>query len=343
MLRRLPLLPAAAFLLVMGCSDDSEDTTGTGGAGTGGDATTSTGGMATSTGGMTTSTGGMGGDPGDTTPPTVAITDDASDAIATDAVTFTFTFSEDVGTSFAEADITLAGGGTASDFTVVDATTATIVVTPDRGTSGTMEVTVAAGTFEDAAGNTNTDAATAIQEYDVPPLTTVLFDMEGTPAPGMEPFGNLAATPVVDPTDATNMVAQLDKPGNAELWAGNTFHYCPNFGISVLPFAVGTTTIRARVWSPDANVPIRLKVEDASAPTISVETEAMVTTAATWEWLTFDLSMEASGTAAINYANTYDKLSIFPNFGTDGATAGAKTYYVDDIEFVGLEFTATCP
>jgi hypothetical protein len=50
--------------------------------------------------------------------------------------------------------------------------------------------------------------------------------------------------------------------------------------------------------------------------------------------LTFDFANQASGTAALNLANTYDKVSIFFSFGTDGATAGAQTYYFDDVTFV---------
>jgi hypothetical protein len=87
-----------------------------------------------------------------------------------------------------------------------------------------------------------------------------------------------------------------------------------------------------RVWSPDAGIPVRLKVEDHTILAISVETEATVTTAAGWETLTFDFANEANGTAAFNFANTYDKASVFFNFGTNGATAGEKTYYFDDLE-----------
>ena len=91
-----------------------------------------------------------------------------------------------------------------------------------------------------------------------------------------------------------------------------------------------------RVWSPDANTPIRLKVENAANPTISVETEATTTTAGQWETLEFNFSNQAPGTAAINLANTYNKVSIFFNFGTTGAMAGEKTYYWDDVKFGGL-------
>jgi hypothetical protein len=91
-----------------------------------------------------------------------------------------------------------------------------------------------------------------------------------------------------------------------------------------------------RVWSPDANTPIRLKVEDAANPAISVETEAKTTKAATWETLEFNFANQAPGTAAINFANTYNKISIFFNFGTPGSAAGEKTYYWDDIKFGGI-------
>ncbi|MCB9295199.1 MAG: fasciclin domain-containing protein [Lewinellaceae bacterium] len=43
------------------------------------------------------------------------------------------------------------------------------------------------------------------------------------------------------------------------------------------------------------------------------------------------------GTAAINFANTYDKISIFFNFGAEGAAAGEQTYYWDDVEFGAKE------
>ena len=58
--------------------------------------------------------------PADTVAPTVVITDSEAGATATGAVTFTFTFSEDVGTSFTAEDLVVSGG-TAGTFTKVDA------------------------------------------------------------------------------------------------------------------------------------------------------------------------------------------------------------------------------
>lgn len=146
---------------------------------------------------------------------------------------------------------------------------------------------------------------------------------------GLTDFGGNMSMIVVDPTDATNMVAQTLKPDFAELWAGTT---AGGAGLAnPIPFTMDDTKMTVRVWSPTANTPIRLKVEDAADPTISVETEALTTVAMEWETLTFDFTNQVDGTAAINFANTYNKVSIFFNFGTTGADAGAQTYFWDDV------------
>ncbi|MEZ4932339.1 MAG: T9SS type A sorting domain-containing protein [Saprospiraceae bacterium] len=161
----------------------------------------------------------------------------------------------------------------------------------------------------------------------------ITFEDTATVNYDLTDFGGNASSIVVDPTDATNTVGKAIKTAGAELWAGTT-----NGGNGLatpIPFTDTDTKMSVRVWSPDANTPIRLKVENAADPTISVETEAVITMAGAWETLEFDFSNEASGTAALNVANIYNKVSIFFNFGTDGATAGEKTYYWDDVKFTG--------
>jgi hypothetical protein len=146
-------------------------------------------------------------------------------------------------------------------------------------------------------------------------------------------FGGNASSIVVDPTNPSNLVGKAIKTAGAELWAGTT-----NGGsglLNAIPFTAANTKMSVRVWSPNANVPIRLKVEDATNPAISCETEAIVTQASTWQTLEFNFSNQATGTAPLNPANTYKKVSIFFNFGTTGAAAGEKTYYWDDVQFIG--------
>ena len=147
-------------------------------------------------------------------------------------------------------------------------------------------------------------------------------------------FGGTASTLVADPTDASNTVAETVKGASAEGWAGTTMSGDDGLA-SPIPFTASATTMTVRVYSPDAGIPVRLKVEDATDPTRSVETEATTTVADAWETLTFDFSNEAAGTAALDLSYTYDKASVFFNFGTDGATAGEKTYLWDDVEFAG--------
>ncbi|MBC6995410.1 T9SS type A sorting domain-containing protein [Neolewinella lacunae] len=147
-------------------------------------------------------------------------------------------------------------------------------------------------------------------------------------------FGGNASQIVADPTDATNRVVQSTKTVAAQLWAGTTVGGEVGF-TAPIPFAAGATTMSVRVWSPTAGTPIRLKVEKAFDPTISVETETLTTVAMAWETLVFDFSNQAPGTAALNFANIYEKASIFFNFGTDGSMAGEQTYYWDDLSFGG--------
>ena len=90
------------------------------------------------------------------------------------------------------------------------------------------------------------------------------------------------------------------------------------------------TTVTVRVWSPDAGIPVRLKVEDIADATKSVETQA-TTTAVGWQTLTFDFANAASGTPVLNLSSTYNKATIFFNFGVVGT---GKTYYFDDVTFI---------
>ncbi|MEM9921303.1 MAG: T9SS type A sorting domain-containing protein, partial [Bacteroidota bacterium] len=161
----------------------------------------------------------------------------------------------------------------------------------------------------------------------------ITFEDTATVDYALVDFGGNASSIVVDPTDPDNLVGQAIKTDMSELWAGTTMG--DNGLASVIPFQDGETKMSVRVWSPDAGIPVRVKVEDATNAAISVETEAMTTTAAAWETLEFDFNNQADGTAAINFNNTYDKISIFFNFGTTGAEAGEKTYYWDDTKFIG--------
>jgi hypothetical protein len=152
----------------------------------------------------------------------------------------------------------------------------------------------------------------------------------------MTDFGGNASALVVDPTNTSNKVMKVTKTDMAEIWAGTTISTAAGFATNI-PFNASNTKMTVRVWSPDANIPVRLKVENANDNTQTCETEVMTTLAGGWENLEFDFANEVSGTAALSFGLnagwTYSMASIFFNFGTTGQAAGAKTYYFDNVIF----------
>ncbi len=146
-------------------------------------------------------------------------------------------------------------------------------------------------------------------------------------------FGGNASSVIADPNNQSNKVAKVIKGAGAEVWAGTTVGTPAGFA-SAIPFVSGSTKMSVNIFSPDSGIVVKVKVEDPNDNTKSVETDTKTTKANAWETLEFDFANQSNGTAAINFANTYKKLSVFFNFGVTGATAGEKTYYFDDIRFV---------
>ncbi len=141
-------------------------------------------------------------------------------------------------------------------------------------------------------------------------------------------FGGAANSIVADPADATNKVMKVIKTAGAEVWAGTTMS--TNLGLAkAIPLKSGATTMQARIYSPAAGLKIKLKVEDRTNGNIAVETDALTTVANAWEVVEFDFSNQSSGTPSINFANTYDKASIFFDFGNPGS---GKVFYCDDVK-----------
>jgi hypothetical protein len=151
-----------------------------------------------------------------------------------------------------------------------------------------------------------------------------------------------ASAIVADPVNAANKVGKIVKPTDAQTWMGSTISSCAGQSIAPIPLSASNTTITALVYSPAAGTPVRMKLENAADGTKSVETDAVTTATGTWETLTWDFSKNAAGTAALNPATSYSKLSIFPNFGTVGGSAAAN-YYFDNITFVGASYATACP
>jgi hypothetical protein len=149
-------------------------------------------------------------------------------------------------------------------------------------------------------------------------------------------FGGNISSLVADPTNPSNTVVQAIKTDEAATWAGTTIGTGAGFATN-LPFSLTDSKMYAKVWSPEAGTPIRLKVEDSSDPTHTCETETNTTLDGEWEVIEFDFVNQALGTESLSVGLsmgwTYNMASIFFNFGTEGATAGEKTYYFDNVSF----------
>jgi len=282
----------------------------------------------------------------DTVPPVVSITDNVPGGLATGDVTYTFTFNEDIGTSFTDADVTVTGG-TAAALVKSSSTVYTLVVSPLPNATGTLVVSVAAGAFTDMASNASTAPATSSQDYDTRvgiktqmDLPLVTFD-SATVAYGLTGFGGAEASSIAaDPTGGTNKVAKVVKATGAQVWAGTTLSADGTLGfLHKLPFDGVHARMTARVYSPDSGIKVRLKVEDHANNTVFVEADATTTKTNAWETVVFDFANPVS--APIDLSKSYDKASIFFDFGVAGS---GKTYYFDDLcfdRFASLTFDAS--
>ncbi len=269
---------------------------------------------------MLVSACGGGGVVTDTTPPTVTITDNVAGATATGPVTFTFTFSEDVGTSFAAEDVVVTGGSPAATVTKVDATHYTLVVTPTANATGTINVSVAAAKFKDLALNDNTVAASAAQAY-----STVVAATEPTDAPAAPTA--LAANVLSIYSDAYTPVAGVVlRPDWGQTTAvsevtiaGNKVEKYTSFnyeGITFTPIDVtAMTKIHIDVWTPDlASLDVFVLAGGAEQFVNVTPTKA--------GWNSFDIDLSAYTT--LNKA-AVKELKLVANGGT--------TAYLDNIYF----------
>ena len=161
------------------------------------------------------------------------------------------------------------------------------------------------------------------------PVTIATLDEPTAALTGFE--GCYDSTLVADPAGGTNKVGKVVKPGSGvPFYCGTTVVTVANGGFQAIPFTNSATTLTVRVWSPDVGIRVRLKAEDIANGAKSVETDA-TTTVVGWQTLTFDFANAAAGTPVLNLSTTYNKATIFFDFGRIGT---GKTYYFDDITFV---------
>jgi Bacterial Ig-like domain len=253
--------------------------------------------------------------------PVVTITDDVIGDKATGAITFTFAFNRDVGTSFSADDVTVTGGAKGA-FTRMGSTGATLVVQPAAGTAGTVTVSLASGAVADAVGTANA-AASASRAFDiaavVPPPAgggVVLADFDGV-------------TPAVvvgyDGAEGSSIEA-----GPAGGGSGRSFKVLrsggQNYALGViettLPLTATRRLLTAQVYAPLAGIPMVMKLEGPGGAN-SGEVQANEAVVAGWQTLTWTFS-------AANASQTFNKLVLLPRLGTVDPAPG-QAYYYDNI------------
>ncbi len=211
----------------------------------------------------------------------------------------------------------------------------------DNSTYANRRWLLGEGAVSNTYGQCGACGGTSLTQMDLPVTfegTTVEYGVIGFE-------GAQASTIEVDPTNAANTVVKVVKSATAQPWAGTTITAAAALGLATpIPFTSTNKSMKLRVWSPDAGITVRLKVEEHGDPTHKVETDAVTTESGQWETLTFDFANQVTGTDVINLAYTYDKPSVFFNYGVNGATAGEKTYYFDDLKMFtqaasGLQIT----
>lgn len=153
-------------------------------------------------------------------------------------------------------------------------------------------------------------------------------------------FGGAASELVANPAPAFSLesraaqqVVKTLKTDGAETWAGTTLG-----DKQEIAFADNRSKISVWVYSEHASTPLRLKVENQLVPEKNVETDAFTTVANEWEKITFDFAHPAG--AGIDPSATYDKTSIFFDFGTRGS---GKIFYWQDMTFVEADATDPDP
>ncbi len=133
-------------------------------------------------------------------------------------------------------------------------------------------------------------------------------------------FGNAASSVVSNPhIDANNGSAKVGrtlKNNGAEVWAGSFLELSNPIDFSSMK------KIKMKVWAPKSGITVKMKLENLADASKNFEVDAINTKANAWEDLTYDFS-------GANFANTYQRLVVFFDFGNSGT--GAE-YFFDDIQ-----------
>ena len=184
----------------------------------------------------------------DTTAPTLSITSSRNAILAGQTATITFTFSEDIGTSFVIGDI-VATNGVLSSFSGAGAVwTATLTPTANFA-GGTSSITVAANSYIDLAGNNGSAGITPVINVDTIVPTVAVTTTRTTFKAG---------------DTATITFTFSEDPGTSFTWNGTSGDII--FSGGTLSAISGSGLTRTALFTPTAN--------NSGNPIISVRSES---------------------------------------------------------------------
>lgn len=156
--------------------------------------------------------------------------------------------------------------------------------------------------------------------FENPQIDYTFFNFGGGETDGVPIVDN----PSPNSVNSSSKVGQYTKVAGAETWAGTVAVLNENIDFS------GSNLLSVDVYSPQAGVPILLKVENGADAGIFAESIVNTTVANQWERLVFEMPVDA--------AQTYSKVAIFFDFNSNGNGA---TYYFDNIQKVPMSLPLT--
>jgi len=154
------------------------------------------------------------------------------------------------------------------------------------------------------------------------PSVVLPLDFESTTLTySFDNFGGANTTVDVNPDvsgiNTSANVGKFVKGNGSETWAGSFIELGSPINFSTMQ------KIKMKVWSPQAGIIVKLKLENLlNGNTINIELDDTTTQANAWEELTYDF------TGIIN-SNNYQRIVVFFDFGNSGTGA---SYYFDDIQ-----------
>jgi PKD domain len=181
---------------------------------------------------------------------------------------------------------------------------------------GTYQVRVVAfaGSFETAPFTQNVTVV-------IPIIIQMPLDFESATLPyTFTSFGG-ANTVVGANTHSTGIntsskVGILTKGNGSQVWAGSFIELSNPLNFSVMK------KIKMKVWSPQAGIVVKMKLENLANANTNIERDVTATVTNGWQELTFDFT-------GISLTNTYQRVVVFFDFGVSGNGA---IYNFDDIK-----------